>query len=515
MSFNRLNGPVLSRTAVLLLSALGTQAMAAADAPAVSAYAEQTAVGKLTASVKRYTLQADAKLYVPVRSTSPTVLRAFPKGLFPDVGSGLAFKGKNKGVLEFYGVADRGPNTDGPGKVSNPAGSGSKSFPVPDFHPTYGLIRVTDKAATLVTSVPLIDATGRKMTGLPPAPAKVGAAEIPLTADFRFDPALSAFDPDGLDLEAIVFDKARGVLWMSDEYGPFVLKVDPASGRILHKYAPGPGATDLPAVLGERRSNRGMEGLALDGATGKLYGAMQSPIDPLDATGKSLQATPLGGKATDIRNQARVIRWMEFDPSTERSRLFVYPVDGVGYDKGRTGTTKLGDVTVLGKGRFLVIEQGARASDGKIQNWLMLVEMPATATDVATLGHDLEISSITGAPSQGVDFAAVVPLKKTRLLDLNAAGWNTEKAEGVALVDAHTIALINDNDFSIHTVLSDASGNPVNGNVEDCALDATNGTLSACGAAVTAGVAPLSGPEHQVQFWLIRFDQDLTALPSF
>ena len=173
------NLPVLSRTVVLLLSALGTQAMAAADAPAVSAYADQTAVGKLTASVKRYTLQADAKLYVPVRSTSPTVLRAFPKGLFPDVGSGLAFKGKNKGVLEFYGVTDRGPNTDGPGKVSNPGGSGSKSFPVPDFHPTFGLIRVTDTAATLLTSVPLVDVSGRKMTGLPPAPAKLGAAEIP------------------------------------------------------------------------------------------------------------------------------------------------------------------------------------------------------------------------------------------------------------------------------------------------------------------------------------------------
>jgi hypothetical protein len=126
-------------------------------------------------------------------------------------------------VLEFYGVTDRGPNTDGPGKVSNPGGSGSKSFPVPDFHPTFGLIRVTDTAATLLTSVPLVDVSGRKMTGLPPAPAKLGAAEIPLTADFRFDPALAAFDADGLDLESIVFDKARGVLWMSDEYGPYVL----------------------------------------------------------------------------------------------------------------------------------------------------------------------------------------------------------------------------------------------------------------------------------------------------
>jgi hypothetical protein len=38
-----------------------------------------------------------------------------------------------------------------------------------------------------------------------------------------------------------VVDKKRNVLWVSDEYGPFIVKIDPATGIILNKYAPGSG----------------------------------------------------------------------------------------------------------------------------------------------------------------------------------------------------------------------------------------------------------------------------------
>jgi hypothetical protein len=42
-----------------------------------------------------------------------------------------------------------------------------------------------------------------------------------------------------------VVDKKRNVLWVSDEYGPFIVKIDPATGIILNKYAPGSGLPDI------------------------------------------------------------------------------------------------------------------------------------------------------------------------------------------------------------------------------------------------------------------------------
>lgn len=490
---------------VLGFGLLGSGGLAMAGQPVRSSSDQQWEAGAVHADITRYVLQADGKLYLPMSGRL--------KGLFPNVGSGLTFKGRGKGYLEFYGTTDRGANSDGPGQVVNPAGAGSKFFPVPEFHPSYGLIRVTDQSATLLDLHPLKDAQARSPTGLPPPGRGKGPVEeVPLTADMHFDSQRAPFDELGLDAEAIVWDAARSALWVSDEYGPYILKVEPKSGRILEWLRPGTGARDLPQILGSRRSNRGLENLALVTKTGHLHGALQSPIDPLDANGKSLQATPPGGKPVDIKHAAKFIRWIDYDPATGRSQLFAYPVDGSLYDKGRTGAAKLGDVTSLGGGRFLVIEQGAGAGDGHTKNGLMLVEFPADASDITAMGADLEASSITGTPVNAADFSKVVPLRKTKLFDLNVAGWDAEKAEGIALVDAHTIALINDNDFGIRTALFDAQGKEVEGSVGDCTLDAAEARLTACAAksATSARVVQAKGPGTDVEFWLIRFDRDLT-----
>ena len=48
---------------------------------------------------------------------------------------------------------------------------------------------------------------------------------------------------------------------------------------------------------------------------------------------------------------------------------------------------------------------------------------------------------------------------KTRVVDLRQLGWQQEKAEGLALIDSNTLAVINDNDFGVKMVLQ----NPVEG----------------------------------------------------
>jgi hypothetical protein len=485
--------------------------------PVTEASTQTNALGSIAVNVTRRQLQADKKFYVPYEGSNEKTRAEFADGFLPAYGSGLAFKGTAAdGALEFYAITDRGPNGDGP-TAPVPGGGGatniSKVFPAPSFAPSFGIVTVGKNGALLQSSTPLKLDAARKLTGLPPQSGVGSTGETPLTENYVFDAAKAGFDANGLDPESMVLDKARNVLWTSDEYGPFIARINIATGVIEKKYGPGAGVADLPAVLSQRRPNRGMEGLALDAASGRLHGFLQSPIDPKDGAGKSVKARPPGGSNTDVRHIARFARWLEFDPATETSKMYAYPIDGSQYDKDRTGNAKLGDMVSLGGGRFIVIEQGARKSDAKVFNKLMLVEIPADATDIAALDHNLEISSITQAVSGAADWSTVVPMKKTELLDLNALGWLAEKAEGLALVDENTLALVNDNDFGLGTMLLDANGQRVAGSVEDCTVDAAGAIVSGCPAGVVgARITRGSDLERPTRIWLLRFERKLADL---
>lgn len=479
---------------------------------------QTNALGTVALKVSRYQMQADAKYYVPYEGDNAKTRADFPNGFLPAYGSGLAFKGTAAdGALEFYAITDRGPNGDGPNAPVPGASSGtlniSKVFPAPSFAPSFGVVRVGSNGAVLQSSTPLRLNADKKLTGLPPQTGVGATGETPLTDTYVFDATKANFDANGLDPETMVLDTARKVLWTSDEYGPFIARIAIDSGVVEKRYGPGTGGADLPMVLALRRPNRGMEGLALDVASGKLHGYLQSPIDPRDSSGKSIKAKPPGGSNTDVRHIAKFARWLEFDPTTETSKLYAYPIDGSLYDKDRTGNAKLGDLVSLGNGRFIVIEQGARKSDGKVMNKLFLVEVPANATDIAAMDQNLEISSITQAASNGVSYAGVVTLRKTELLDLNALGWLAEKAEGLALVDDHTLALVNDNDFGVSTILLDANGKTVAGSMEDCTVDAAGAIVSGCPTGVVgARIARGSDLERPTRFWMLRFDTALSTL---
>ncbi|MBC3877999.1 esterase-like activity of phytase family protein [Undibacterium sp. FT79W] len=498
------------------------------DKPVVDAVTQTNALGTVVANVTRYQIKAADAFYVPYEGTNAAVKADFPKGFLPSYGSGLTFKGKAAdGSLEFYGITDRGPNGDGP-KVPNSvvtAGatgtSDAKFFPSPSFTPSIGLISVGKNGATLKSSMPIKFSSTINASGLSIAAGKVGSSgEVPLNDAMKYDAASkTTFSDYGLDTESVVLDTARGVFWVSDEYGPFILKIDMNTGIILKKYQPGTGAADLPAVLLKRRANRGMEGLSLDAATGKLQGFIQSPLDD----GKASYKVPGATVATNesIKDYAKFNRWVEFDPTTEKTKLYAYPLDSTMYASGKTGGAKLGDLVALGGGKFIVIEQGASV-DGKVFNRLMLVQIPSDATDIAAMGTDLEKSSMTGAAVNGVNYANVVTLKKTVLFDLNGAGWLAEKAEGLALVDEYTLALVNDDDFGLKTLITDANGKTVEGaDITKCTVDA-NGALTTtagatgCVAGNSVRVARGADSERPNRLWLFKFNKKLAdfAMPA-
>jgi hypothetical protein len=437
-------------------------------------------------------------------------------GFLPSYGSSIAFKGTTaNGDLEFYGLTDRGPNGDGPNlpSLSGSGVTGAKIFPSPSFAPAFGVITVGKNGAVLTSSTPLKVSATINASGLPVAPGAVGnSSELPVMDAMKYDANSKAtFNAGGIDSEAIVFDKKRNVLWVSDEYGPFIVKVDPATGIILNKYAPGSG---LPDIFLKRRANRGMEGMALDTTTDKLHAFLQSPLTDGNAT------YSVTGKSEAVERYARFTRWVEFDPTTGTSgKMYAYPLDGADYQDGRTGNAKLGDVVALGNGKFIVIEQGA-APSGKVFNKLMLVEIGA-ATDIAAAAYnvttsDLEKSSMGGVVVNGADWKSVTTLKKTLLLDLNAIGWLAEKAEGLTIVDGQTLALANDNDFGLKTKVYNAAGVAVDdADVTKCNIDASGAIITSSSAGCTAGnsirVARGSDLERPSRLWLIKFTKALTT----
>ncbi len=394
-------------------------------------------------TVTRYAIRVPAAFHFPYEGKQSAVHADFPNGFIPSFGSGLAFKALlPNGDLELYGLTDRGPNADGPALDDME----SKIFPAPSFTPSIGIFTASQNEVRVHASVPIRMASGAPASGLPlPAGSLGNSAEIPLFDTMQFDPSSKAiFSANGIDSEAIAFDRVRNQLWVTDEYGPFLLKIDPASGVIQKRYGPGTG---LPMLLSKRRANRGMEGMTFDEGSGIIHAFLQSPLTDGNALSK------VTGESERIERFAAFTRWIAFDPGLEATTaMFAYPLDGADYADGRTGNAKLGDLVALGDGRFIVIEQGA-GPDGTVFNKLMLVTTGGASNLLAPQFNpetsDLEKSSMGGAPENGADWSKVVPLTKSVLLDLNALGWRAEKAEGLALVDDCTLAMTNDNDFGL------------------------------------------------------------------
>ncbi|KQQ42430.1 hypothetical protein ASF61_22060 [Duganella sp. Leaf126] len=484
--------------------------------PVNEAFTQKNALGDVAVTVTRYQVQADSKFYIPYEGNNASVKQEFPLGFLPSYGSGLAFKGTNaNGELEFYGLTDRGPNGDGPNlpALSGTGVTGSKIFPSPSFAPSFGVITVGKSGAVLTSATPIRVSAAVATSGLPVAPGSVGyTSELPVMDVMKYDAASKAtFNAGGLDSEAIVFDKKRNVLWVSDEYGPFVAKIDPATGIIVNKYAPGAG---LPAIFAKRRANRGMEGMALDATTDKLHGFLQSPLTDGNAP------YTVTGKNEAVERYARFTRWTEFDPTTGTSgKMYAYPLDPADYQDGRTGNAKLGDMVALGNGKFIVIEQGA-APGGTVFNKLMLVEIGA-ATDISSAAYnattsDLEKSSMGGGAVNGADWKTVVTLKKTVLLDLNAIGWLAEKAEGLTMVDSNTLALANDNDFGMKTKVFTAAGAVIDeADVTKCNVDSSGAIIASSAAGCATGntirVGRGTDLERPSRLWLIKFGKALTT----
>ncbi len=435
-------------------------------------------------TLSKYAIGDGNRFSVPYPGSQSYIKAEFPKGFPISLGSGLAFKGADKqGNLEFWVLTDRGPNGDSP-DLQNGDGTTTptKSFPVPGFNPLYGVVSVGvgngNRRATRQSTTILRDVDGSPMSGRPIPPGSVGSTgETPVGDTLQILKTVQGgvdFDVHGIDPEAIVPTPDGKSLWMADEYGPFVFKVNAASGKIETKLAPGNG---LPDIVKYRQPNRGIEALALS-PNGNLLAGVQSILkmpDATDSKGKIQKTT-----------KAVFTRLVQIQPDGS-TRMYAYPITdasgNVPYSKNKDA--KIGDLVSLDDTRYLIIERGEQ-TDGKDHNMVYLIDISG-ATDLTRKtisGLEPEYQTTLKALTD----AGVVPVKKTLLFDMvegSGFGWVSGKTEGLTLVDKQTIAVANDNDFGLAAEIVGPNGEILAGN--DCEMDASGRIVAGTGKCTASG----------------------------
>ena len=377
--------------------------------------------------------------------------------------SGLAYEGLTRdGKYRFITHTDRGPNGE-PTGINRP-------FLLPGFAPR--IVRFTVDPSNgkfdLTDQILLRRADGKPLTGLPNTAISADANqpyndEVPVDLFNNVIP----LDPLGGDFEGIAVAD-DGTFWMADEYRPALYHFS-KNGRLIERFVPigthaaagqpvpAPGTAGvfgieaLPAVIAQRRQNRGMEAIAIK--DGKVYAFVQSPIrNPVTLSNGALNA---------MQN----VRLVEFDPATRATRQFLYVMDNPpATGAADTRADKIGDMVSVPGGGFLVVE---RDDDAVPEDELSTITKKVyafsltNATDISGISTVDVGGGVLKTPDQltAAELVAtniIKPIAKTLHVDLAQAGYaGVEKVEGLALLDSGQLALINDNDFGVSQIVID------------------------------------------------------------
>nr|WP_294937620.1 esterase-like activity of phytase family protein [uncultured Flavobacterium sp.] len=363
----------------------------------------------------------------------------------------------NTNGTEFWIVTDRGVNVDAANANTSATPSAQypsgcvptydKIYAFPSYAPKIMRIKIVGNEVQILQTITLKRPNGTDVSGLiNPTGFGSTAAEVASTSVVTdcadFDANTAAKDVWGIDSEGIDID-SNGNFWICEEGGPTIWKVNP-NGVVLKRYTPYalvyPEDVAIDASFAFRRNNRGFEGLTIT-PNGKIYAIIQSPMYYKNVAGTAGSGT-LGN--------SRIHRILEIDPTNDATQMFAYVNDGqIGTSSDiRPRDQKIGDLKAINNTTFLVIEQGARGT----QNVKKLYQIDISAATPVLSGLVYNSNSKTleelDTPAN-LTANGITPVAKTLVFDLHANGWPTtlEKAEGIAIIDANTIVICNDNDY--------------------------------------------------------------------
>lgn len=363
--------------------------------------------------------------------------------------SDLFVTAADKSSLVAWTLTDRGPNgTVGKGDAKR------RTLLSPDFVPAIVKLRVeiasepgSEPAAPLVeTTLPIHGRSGRPASGRPNG---VGRDEPIL--DAQTGSPLAA-DHAGIDPEGLVV-MPDGSFWATEEYRPSLLKIT-AGGEVVERHVPAGVSladadarviADLPACYGDRRDNRGLEGLAISADARRLFLLLQSPLDhPTKGAAKRTGNVRLLVVDADTGSPVAEHVYRLGDPAEpEWATAGAPPEDG-----------KLCALASLADGSLLVLEQ----ADGGLARLYRVDPAAAANTLSATLAGGLAEEGVALETIADLGAAGITPLPKTLVADLapllpqirSDIGQPADaavKLEGLAVLDERRVMLVNDNDF--------------------------------------------------------------------
>jgi len=367
------------------------------------------------------------------------------------IGSGaFHYAGDPQNV--FYTVTDRGPNikckdTQKVAHVANTSlchgDKAGKVFPFPHFVPTiYKIMLKPDHSFSIIETVNLKDFVGQPISGIS-NPLVTSNTE----KAFTYNGDKIAFDPSGLDVESIV-RLSDGTFWLSDEYGPSLVHVA-SDGRILKRLVPQglkndlalaryPVEDKLPGILKWRKLNRGIESIGVSPDEKSLYFMMQSPLaNPNVKTYKSSNA----------------VRAFKLDIATGNVLgEYLYPLDNPttfkadnAKHKRKQSDVKISELTALANDRLLILERISATTKFYVVDLNSGTNIWGRKWDAEIVSPSLEQLGIKGMANKGVQ-----ALSKSLVLNTDDRKNMPKKIEGIGLLDANTVMLINDNDFGIN-----------------------------------------------------------------
>ncbi|MGX7667883.1 esterase-like activity of phytase family protein [Flavobacterium pedocola] len=363
----------------------------------------------------------------------------------------------NTNGTEFWIVTDRGVNVDAANANTSATPSAQypsgcvptydKIYAFPSYAPKIMRIKIVGNEVQILQTITLKRPDGTNVSGLlNPTGFGSTAAEIAstnvVTDCANFDANTTAKDIWGIDSEGLDID-SDGNFWISEEGGPTIWKVNP-NGVVLRRYTPYalqyPEDVAIDPAFAFRRNNRGFEGLTIT-PNGKVYAIIQSPMYYKNVSGSAGSGT-LGN--------SRIHRILEINPATNTTQMYAYVNEGqIGTSSDiRPRDLKIGDLKAINNTTFLVIEQGARG----VQNIKKLFQIDITgATPVVSgLVYGSNTKTLEELDTHAnLTANGITPVAKTLVFDLHANSWPIamDKAEGIAIIDANTIVLCNDNDY--------------------------------------------------------------------
>lgn len=335
--------------------------------------------------------------------------------------------------MEFYIVTDRGPNVSLENLSNIAEEQHVMFFPFPNYSQKIIRVQLVDSALRVLDVNPIMNFDKNPIHGLP---VQRNLTEGKEQAWIDFKGTQAEMYPWSLDVEGITLGNDNDI-WITDEYRTSIIQLNKSDFSMRNIYTPesdieGDFVKKINSEFLNRQPNRGFEAIAFT-PNGKVIAMLQSPLhDPLVSDSV----------------KTRLIRILELDPKTGKTRVF-------GYEAEINDDAKIGDMTAINEHEFLVIEHG-KDSTGKTAH-IYKIDLEH-ATDISQVHFNMGTSFEALLNNSKAQYRGLILAQKTHVLDLIKAGFNPEfgKPEGLTIIDESRLAVINDNDFGINT--PDATG---------------------------------------------------------